>query len=205
MGMRCGMVVWVALCVALCAVGCDLGGGDGGCGECALLTVCNDNTGECVAPDDYPGVQVNRVPSLALDTEGRLLVAAQSLGGGRRGAGRRWVAEARFRYQLVDSRGEVGGELALALGPDGHPGILYYDANQLLLRYAFYSADTRRWLTEEVDSSSANLGTSQTSSSTPTASPTPSTATRTTGRCATPCVLKESGASSTSITAKTAR
>ncbi len=156
-----GKVVWVALCVVFgCVAGCDLGSGEGGCGECALLTVCNENTGDCIAPDDYSGLQVNRVPSLALDAGGRLLVAAQAAREADVVLGVWDESEARFRYQLVDSRGEVGSELALAIGPDGHPGILYYDANQLLLRYAFYSADTQRWLTEEVDSSSANLGTS---------------------------------------------
>jgi hypothetical protein len=151
----------LALCalLALALSACDLSGDDLSCPDpCPLLTRCDLGEGRCVIPDDYPVAAVNRAPSLALDPDGRAIIAAYAEDEADAVLGVWDEDAARFRFQAIDRRGQVGSHISLALSAEGVPSVLYFDANQLLLRYAHYDPDTLSWLIEEVDSSSPHVG-----------------------------------------------
>jgi len=146
---------WVTLVAAL-ATGCD-DGTQQSCGSdpCPLLTNCNPQTGRCEAPDDVPASRVDSNPSLAIDGEGRVMVAARNTADGELVFGLWDDAAGEFRYQRVDATGDVGHDPSLAVFPDGRPGIVHVDTLNEQLKFAFYN-EQGVWQSEVIDQTRAS-------------------------------------------------
>lgn len=119
--------------------------------SCPLLETCEPSVGRCLAADEVEVAWVDQRPSIAVDEEGRAFVSAYVSRTEDLVFGVYDAVEQRFRYQTVASHGDVGSYNALALYPDGRPGILYYDASRSRLMYTWYDLERESWRQEVVD------------------------------------------------------
>ena len=106
---------------------------------CPWMTTCEDRT--CQYVDEVDPSLVNRYPSLAIGEQNQLYIAAQVSTTQDLVVGIWHPEEERFYFSLVDEEGEVGAFAALALYPDGRPGVAYLDEGEQHLKYAYLDSD----------------------------------------------------------------
>jgi hypothetical protein len=117
------------------------------------MTSCEGALERCVAPDESAAIG-HDYPSLAVDAEGRIMVSAYNRSGRDLVFGLWDEIEARFRFQRVDTVGDVGRYSALALDSEDRPSIVYFDATNNALKFASWEQEGG-WLLETVDSTSS--------------------------------------------------
>jgi len=120
---------------------------------CPLLTSCDRQSGLCV-PVDESGTVASDMPSLAVDSRGRVLLAGYARERGDLVLGIWDEAAARFRYQTVDSAGDVGRYPALVVLSDDRPAIAYFDATNNAAKLALLETDGS-WRVESIDATSS--------------------------------------------------
>jgi len=121
---------------------------------CSPVTNCDPGAKRCVAPDEVPERRAEQSPSLALSSKGEVYLAAYAKEGGDLLFGVWDPEDARVRYQVVDSLGDVGRSPSLALFADDRPAIAYYDASNHHAKFAYLDPEGR-WRTEIIDATAS--------------------------------------------------